>query len=100
MILKAKIKCQNGLFFAIFSNRIYNEYNAYILNIPKNFKNEFNKEFEFKVVSYIRPSKGYLNAHIKRCEDIFNLIGTNGDTTQEKELLKYDYIPNLVELIN
>ncbi len=47
----------------------------------------------------IRPqSSKYDNLHVIRHENVFNLIGTNGQTDELAELLKYDYLPSLVKI--
>lgn len=97
-IIKGEIISQNGIYLVPVNNSRTEAY-AYIVNQEDVEKDLYGKTYEFEIVGIIRPSKGYLNTHIIRGGDMFNLIGTNGQLSLLKDLLKADYIPSLVRLI-
>lgn len=98
ILLKGKLVKQNGLYFAQFKNKRSKCVTAYILN-QKECKNLAGNKYYFQFLTMIRPqSSGYDNLHVIKYETIFNLIGTNGQTDDLEELLKYDYLPSLVKI--
>jgi hypothetical protein len=97
----SKIISQNGVFLISVQNKRMKSY-AYIINqedVPNKDILYFEKKFNFEIIGLNRISSGYDNLHIVKYEDLFNLIGTNGNTNSLKVLLKHNYIPNLVKLI-
>lgn len=96
--IESKIISQNGIFLIHIKNKRMNSY-AYIVNQDECINLIYGKGYLFEIIGINRVSQGYENLHILNRSDIFNLVGTNCEADELKELLKADYIPNLVKLI-
>ena len=99
--IKGKLVEQNGIYFAEFSNKKYNDFCAYIINQKdaKHAVREYKGSHLFDIIALVRPSRGFQNLHVYRVHSCYNLIGTNGNVDELKDLLKYDYIPSLVNFV-